>query len=60
MGDDRVATHWVLERSDERAFGLVGRLQSGDAVATQDIRLRGHGWKYSTNCIMLYVRSRLQ
>lgn len=44
MEDDRVASHWVLEHSDERAFGVSGRLQSGDPVVTHNIRLRGHGW----------------
>ncbi len=35
MGDDRVATHWLLEHSDERAFRGAGRRQPGEPVATQ-------------------------
>lgn len=44
MNDDRVATHWVLEHSEERTFDAFGRLQSGDSVATEYLRLRGQGW----------------
>ncbi len=35
MGDDCVATHWLLEHSDERAFGVSGRRQPEEPVATQ-------------------------
>lgn len=42
MDDDRIATHWVMEHSDKMEFGVAGRPQSGDPVATQNLRPRGH------------------
>lgn len=42
IDDSRIATHWVLEHSDERVFGVAGRPQSEDSVATQNLWLRGY------------------